>query len=36
MRKPFVVPVLRDEAALALLTLGPPVVSCSTCDGGLG
>jgi hypothetical protein len=30
MRKQFVVPVLREEAALAQLTLGTPV--CSNCD----
>ena len=30
MKKQFVVPVLRDEAALAQLTLGTQV--CSTCD----
>jgi hypothetical protein len=41
MRKQFVVPVLRDEAALAQLTLGTQVTSgrggasCgSTCSGG--
>ena len=30
MKKQFVVPVLREEAALAQLTLG--FVACSTCD----
>lgn len=29
MKKPFVIPVLREEAALARLTLGPPL--CSNC-----
>ena len=42
MRKKFVVPVLREEAALARLTLGFTVVSggcgitCSDGVGGLG
>jgi hypothetical protein len=31
MKKHFVVPVLRDEAALAQLTQGPPA-DCSNCD----
>jgi hypothetical protein len=35
MRKQFVVPVLREEATLARLTLGETVVSCSTCDAGI-
>jgi hypothetical protein len=33
MKKRFVAPVLRDEAALAQLTLGFDV--CSNCDGRL-
>jgi hypothetical protein len=32
MKKQFVVPVLREEAALAQLTLGVAVISCSNCD----
>ena len=32
MKKQFVVPVLREEAALAQLTLGIVAVSCTTCD----
>jgi len=32
MKKQFVVPVLREEAALAQLTLDVVAVSCSNCD----
>jgi hypothetical protein len=32
MKKQFVVPVLREEAALAQLTLGGVAVSCANCD----
>ncbi len=33
MKKQFVVPVLREEAALAQLTLG---IVCSNCDAAVG
>ena len=33
MRKTFVVPVLRAEAGLATLTLGPALSCIQTCDG---
>jgi len=32
MKKQFVVPVLREEAALAQLTLGTPQCSGNACD----
>jgi hypothetical protein len=32
MRKPYVVPVLREESKLALLTLGGGCISASTCE----